>query len=82
VDSVKKGEVVKAVIVRTVKESRRPDGSYYRFDENAAVIIEDMMVNLAEHASSDQYARELRDKTFMKIISVKLRRCYKNGKYS
>ena len=67
--NVKKGEVVKAVIVRTKKETRRPDGSYIKFDENAAVILK---------ADGDPrgtrifgpVGRELRDKKFMKIISL------------
>src|ERR671913_467653 len=67
--NVKKGEVVKAVIVRTVKERRRPDGSYIKFDENAAVILK---------ADGDPrgtrifgpVGRELREKRFMKIISL------------
>jgi len=66
---VKKGEVVKAVIVRTVKESRRPDGSYIRFDENAAVILK----TDGEPRGTRIFgpvARELRDKRFMKIISL------------
>ena len=67
--NVKKGDVVKAVIVRTTKETRRPDGSYIKFDENAAVILK---------ADGDPrgtrifgpVGRELRDKKFMKIISL------------
>ena len=67
--NVKKGDVVKAVIVRVVKETRRPDGSYIKFDENAAVILK---------ADGDPrgtrifgpVGRELRDKKFMKIISL------------
>ena len=66
---VKKGEVVKAVIVRTVKERRRPDGSYIKFDENAAVIL-----NADGEPRGTRIfgpvARELRDKRFMKIISL------------
>jgi large subunit ribosomal protein L14 len=67
--SVKKGEVVKAVIVRTKKETRRPDGSYIKFDENAAVIIK----NDGEPKGTRIFGpvgRELRDKKFMKIISL------------
>mgnify|MGYP006140793241 CR=1 FL=1 len=67
--SAKKGEVVKAVIVRTVKETRRPDGSYIKFDENAAVIIK----NDGEPRGTRIFGpvgRELRDKKFMKIISL------------
>ena len=67
--NVKKGDVVKAVIVRTKKETRRPDGSYIKFDENAAVLLK---------ADGDPrgtrifgpVGRELRDKKFMKIISL------------
>ena len=66
---VKKGEVVRAVIVRTAKERRRPDGSYIRFDENAAVII--------KHGGDPRgtrifgpVGRELREKRFMRIISL------------
>ena len=67
--NIKKGEVVKAVIVRTVKERRRADGSYIKFDENAAVIIK---------ADNDPrgtrifgpVGRELREKKFMKIVSL------------
>ena len=66
---VKKGDVVKAVIVRTRKERRRPDGSYIRFDENAAVLIK----NDTEPRGTRIFGpvgRELRDKKFMKIISL------------
>ena len=66
---VKKGDVVKAVIVRTRKESRRPDGSYIRFDENAAVLINDQM-NPRGTRIFGPVARELREKRFMKIISL------------
>jgi len=66
---VKKGEVVKAVIVRTVKENRRPDGSYIRFDENAAVIIKDDGEQRGTRIFGP-VARELRDKRFMRIISL------------
>ena len=67
--NVKKGDVVKAVIVRAKKETRRPDGSYIRFDENAAVIIK----NDNEPRGTRIFgpvARELRDRRFMKIISL------------
>lgn len=67
--SVKKGEVVKAVVVRTVKERRRPDGSYIRFDENAAVIIKDGGDPRGTRIFGP-VGRELRDKRFMKIISL------------
>jgi len=66
---VKKGEVVKAVIVRTTKENRRADGSYIRFDENAAVIIKDDNEPRGTRIFGP-VARELRDKRFMKIISL------------
>ena len=66
---VKKGEVVKAVVVRTVKGLRRPDGSYIRFDENAAVIIRDDK-NPRGTRIFGPVARELRDKDYMKIISL------------
>ncbi len=67
--NVKKGTVVKAVIVRTRKERRRPDGSYIKFDENAAVILK----NDGEPRGTRIFGpvgRELRDKKFMKIISL------------
>ena len=67
--NVKKGEVVKAVIVRTVKERRRPDGSYIRFDENAAVIIRDSGDPRGTRIFGP-VGRELRDKRFMRIISL------------
>ena len=67
--NVKKGEVVKAVIVRTTKERRRPDGSYIRFDENAAVIIKDGGDPRGTRIFGP-VGRELRDKRFMKIISL------------
>ncbi len=66
---VKKGEIVKAVIVRTKKEFRRPDGSYIAFDENAAVII-DRTNNPRGTRIFGPVARELREKNFMKIISL------------
>ena len=66
---VKKGDVVKAVVVRTVKGARRKDGSYIRFDENAAVIIKDDM-NPRGTRIFGPVARELRDKKFMKIVSL------------
>jgi large subunit ribosomal protein L14 len=66
---VKKGEVVKAVIVRTAKEKRRPDGSYIRFDDNAVVLINDQR-NPRGTRVFGPVARELRDKKFMKIISL------------
>jgi large subunit ribosomal protein L14 len=66
---VKKGDVVKAVVVRTTKERRRPDGSYIRFDENAAVIIRDGGDPRGTRIFGP-VGRELRDKRFMKIISL------------
>ncbi|MDU5915319.1 MAG: 50S ribosomal protein L14 [Negativicoccus succinicivorans] len=66
---VKKGEVVKAVVVRTTKGLRRNDGSYIRFDENAAVIIKDDKSPRGTRIFGP-VARELRDKNFMKIISL------------
>jgi large subunit ribosomal protein L14 len=65
----KKGDVVKAVIVRTVKERRRPDGSYIRFDENAAVLIKPDGEPRGTRIFGP-VGRELRDKKFMKIISL------------
>ena len=67
--NVKKGDVVKAVIVRTVKERRRADGSYIRFDENAAVLIKDGGDPRGTRIFGP-VGRELRDKRFMKIISL------------
>lgn len=67
--TVKKGEVAKAVIVRTAKENRRPDGTYIRFDENAAVIINDAGEPRATRIFGP-VARELREKKFMKIVSL------------
>ena len=66
---VKKGEVVKAVIVRTVKGLRRADGSYIKFDENAAVIIKDDKQPRGTRIFGP-VARELRDKEFNKILSL------------
>ena len=66
---VKKGDVVKAVVVRTVKSTRRPGGSYVRFDENAAVIIKDDKTPKGTRIFGP-VARELRDKQFMKIVSL------------
>lgn len=67
--NVKKGEVVKAVVVRTKKESRRPDGSYIRFDENAAVVLKADGEPRGTRIFGP-VGRELRDKKFMKIISL------------
>ncbi len=66
---VKKGEVVKAVVVRSKKGLRRPDGSYIRFDENAAVIIKEDKTPRGTRIFGP-VARELREKDFMKIISL------------
>ena len=67
--AVKKGEVVKAVIVRTKKQYRRPDGTYIRFDDNAAVIINDQKMPRGTRIFGP-VARELREKDFMKIVSL------------
>ena len=66
---VKKGDVVRAVVVRVAKQYRRPDGSYVRFDENAAVILDDKN-NPKGTRIFGPVARELRDKNFMKIVSL------------
>ena len=66
---VKKGEVVKAVVVRTVKPHRRVDGSIIRFDDNAAVLIGDDMMPRGTRRFGP-VARELRDKNFMRIVSL------------
>jgi large subunit ribosomal protein L14 len=68
--AVKKGDVVKAVIVRTAKEYGRPDGSHIRFDENAAVILTTDANNPRGTRIFGPVARELREKNFMKIISL------------
>lgn len=67
--NVRKGQVVRAVVVRTAKESRRRDGSYIRFDENAAVIVNDAGEPTATRIFGP-VARELREKRFMKIVSL------------
>ena len=67
--TVKKGEVVKAVIVRTSRGVRRPDGSYVRFDDNAAVLIKEDK-NPKGTRIFGPVARELRDKDYMKILSL------------
>jgi large subunit ribosomal protein L14 len=67
--NVKRGEVVKAVVVRTVKERRRPDGSYIKFDENAAVIIKPDNDPRGTRIFGP-VGRELREKRFMKIVSL------------
>jgi len=66
---VSKGDVVKAVVVRTKKEVRRPDGSYIKFDENAAVIIKDDNSPRGTRIFGP-VGRELRDRDFMKIVSL------------
>jgi len=67
--SVKKGDVVKAVVVRTAKQYGRPDGSYIKFDENAAVVLSDKQ-NPRGTRIFGPVARELRDRNFMKIVSL------------
>jgi large subunit ribosomal protein L14 len=67
--TVKKGEVARAVVVRTAKETRRRDGSYIRFDENAAVIINEQNEPRATRIFGP-VGRELREKRFMKIVSL------------
>ena len=67
---VKKGDVVRAVIVRVTKPYRRPDGSYVRFDDNAAVIVAEKMNNPRSSRIFGPVARELRDRGFMRIISL------------
>jgi large subunit ribosomal protein L14 len=66
---VKKGDVVKCVVVRTKKEKRRPDGSYIRFDENAAVLIKDDLTPRGTRIFGP-VGRELRDRKFMRIVSL------------
>jgi large subunit ribosomal protein L14 len=66
---VKKGDVVRCVVVRTTRPNRRPDGSYIRFDENAAVVIKDDKSPRGTRIFGP-VARELRDRDFMKIISL------------
>ncbi|MBL7141726.1 50S ribosomal protein L14 [Patescibacteria group bacterium] len=68
--SVKKGQIVQAVIVRTKKETRRPDGTYIRFDDNAAVIIDKKTKEPKGGRIFSVVARELRDKGFLKIVSL------------
>ena len=67
--TVKKGQVVKAVIVRTTKEQRRRDGSYIRFDRNGAVLVNDQNEPIGTRVFGP-VARELRERRFMKIISL------------
>ena len=66
---IKKGEVAKAVVVRTAKETRRKDGSYIRFDRNAAVLVNDQNEPIGTRVFGP-VARELRERKFMKIISL------------
>ena len=66
---VKKGDVVRCVVVRAKKEKRRPDGSYIRFDENAAVLINDQLQPRGTRIFGP-VGRELRDKRFMRIVSL------------
>ena len=68
--NVKKGDVVKAVVVRTRKERRRPDGSYIRFDENAAVILKNNDGEPRGTRIFGPVGRELREKKFMRIVSL------------
>jgi large subunit ribosomal protein L14 len=68
--AVRKGEIVRAVIVRTAKPFQRPDGSSIRFDENAAVLLEDQEGNPRGTRIFGPVARELRDRRFMRIISL------------
>jgi large subunit ribosomal protein L14 len=68
--AVKKSEVVKAVIVRTAKEYRREDGSYIRFDDNAAVLLDADGLNPKGTRIFGPVARELRERGFMKIVSL------------
>jgi large subunit ribosomal protein L14 len=67
---IKKGQVAKAVVVRTVKEVRRKDGSYIRFDDNACVILDNNSGEMKGTRVFGPVARELRDKKFMKIVSL------------
>ena len=68
--NIKKGQIVRAVIVRVAKEYRRNDGSYIKFDENAGVVLADDMENPRGTRVFGPVARELRDKGFMKIVSL------------
>jgi len=67
---VKKSEIVRAVVVRTAKEYRREDGSYIKFDDNAAVLLAEDMQNPRGTRVFGPVARELRDKGFLKIVSL------------
>lgn len=68
--SIKKGDIVRAVIVRTAKEYRRSDGSYIKFDDNAAVLLNDDLQNPRGTRVFGPVARELRDRGFTKIVSL------------
>ena len=68
--TVKKGQVAKAVVVRTKKEIRRKDGSYIRFDDNACVLLDSTSGEMKGTRVFGPVARELRDKQFMKIVSL------------
>lgn len=68
--NIKKGDIVRAVIVRVAKEYRRSDGSIIKFDENAAVVLADDLTNPKGTRVFGPVARELRDKGFMKIVSL------------
>ncbi|MDC9723603.1 MAG: 50S ribosomal protein L14 [Urechidicola sp.] len=68
--SVKKGQVAKAVVVRTKKEIRRKDGSYIRFDDNACVLLDSTSGEMKGTRVFGPVARELRDRQFMKIVSL------------
>jgi large subunit ribosomal protein L14 len=68
--AIKKGEIVQAVVVRCVKEMRRKDGSYIKFDDNAAVVIDPANGNPRGTRIFGPVARELRDKKYMKIVSL------------
>lgn len=68
--NVKKGDIVRAVIVRTAKEYRRSDGSYIKFDDNAAVLLNDDLQNPRGTRVFGPVARELRDRGFTKIVSL------------
>ncbi|NLE46671.1 MAG: 50S ribosomal protein L14 [Chloroflexi bacterium] len=68
--AIKKGQIVRAVIVRTAKEYRRPDGSTIRFDDNAAVILDGTNQNPQGTRIFGPVARELREKGFMRIVSL------------
>ena len=68
--NIKKGQIVRAVIVRVAKEYRRADGSYIKFDDNAAVVLADDLQNPRGTRVFGPVARELRDKGYMKIVSL------------